>query len=33
MGHERGDIDTVYKDRYPEAVRDAAHKKIIKIKC
>lgn len=29
MGHERGDVDTIYKDRYPEAVRDAAHAKII----
>lgn len=29
MGHERGDIDTVYKDVYPEKVRDKSHKKII----
>lgn len=29
MGHERYDIDTIYKDKYPESVRDAAHKKII----
>lgn len=29
MGHERGDIDTVYKDKYPEAMRDAAHQKVI----
>ncbi|WP_405329583.1 phage integrase SAM-like domain-containing protein [Leeuwenhoekiella sp. LLG6367-2.1] len=29
MGHERDDIDTVYKDKYPEAVRDAAHRKVI----
>lgn len=29
MGHERDDIDTVYKDKYPEKVRDAAHLKII----
>lgn len=32
MGHERDDIDTVYKDKYPEAVRDAAHEKIIYFK-
>lgn len=31
MGHERNDIDTVYKDRYPESVRDASHGKIIGI--
>ena len=31
MGHERNDIDTVYKDKYPEKMRDKAHKKIIKI--
>ncbi|WP_424493946.1 tyrosine-type recombinase/integrase [Salinimicrobium sp. GXAS 041] len=29
MGHERNDIDTVYKDKYPEAERDAAQMKII----
>lgn len=29
MGHERNDVDTIYKDKYPEAVRDEAHKKII----
>ncbi|WP_121665271.1 tyrosine-type recombinase/integrase [Mesonia aquimarina] len=29
MGHERNDIDTVYKDKYPEAERDAAQLKII----
>lgn len=29
MGHERNDVDTIYKDKYPEAVRDAAHLKII----
>ncbi|WP_162558751.1 tyrosine-type recombinase/integrase [Robertkochia solimangrovi] len=28
MGHERGDIDTAYKDRYPEGVRDSALKEI-----
>jgi len=28
MGHERGDMDTVYKDLYPEGVRDAAQLKI-----
>jgi integrase len=29
MGHERNDIDTVYKDKYPEAERDAAQLEII----
>ena len=29
MGHERDDIDTIYKDKYPEAERDAAQLKII----
>lgn len=29
MGHERNDVDTIYKDKYPEAVRDEAHEKII----
>jgi hypothetical protein len=29
MGHERGDIDTVYKDLFPEKVRDEAQQKII----
>lgn len=29
MGHERNEIDTIYKDKYPEAVRDDAHQKII----
>lgn len=29
MGHERNDVDTIYKDRYPEAVRDEALFKII----
>ena len=29
MGHERNDVDTIYKDKYPEDVRDAAHLKII----
>jgi hypothetical protein len=29
MGHERSDIDTVYKDRFPEEVRDKEHFKII----
>lgn len=29
MGHERNDIDTVYKDKFQEAERDAAHWKII----
>jgi integrase len=29
MGHERNDIDTVYKDKYPEAQRDRAQRSII----
>lgn len=29
MGHERNDVDTIYKDKYPEAIRDAAQLKII----
>jgi len=29
MGHERDDIDTVYKDKFQEKERDAAHWKII----
>ncbi|HET8886791.1 MAG TPA: site-specific integrase [Salinimicrobium sp.] len=29
MGHERNEIDTVYKDKYPEAERDAAQLAII----
>mgnify|MGYP003385698418 CR=1 FL=1 len=29
MGHERNDVDTIYKDKYPEKTRDAAHLKII----
>jgi integrase len=29
MGHERNDVDTIYKDKYPENVRDLAHEKII----
>ncbi len=29
MGHERDDIDTVYKDKYPEKERDEAHWNII----
>jgi hypothetical protein len=29
MGHERKDVDTIYKDKYPENVRDLAHEKII----
>lgn len=32
MGHERDDMDTVYKDKYPEKVRDSAHLKIISLK-
>lgn len=31
MGHERTDIDTVYKDSFPEEVRDTAHWQIISI--
>ncbi|MDH7444646.1 site-specific integrase [Aquimarina sp. 2201CG14-23] len=30
MGHERNDIDTAYKDKFPEKIRDKVHKKIIK---
>lgn len=29
MGHERNDVDTIYKDKFPEKIRDAAHLKII----
>ena len=29
MGHERSDISTVYEDRFPENVRDAAHGKVV----
>ena len=29
MGHERNDVDTIYKDKYPQEVRDEAHLKII----
>lgn len=29
MGHERNDVDTIYKDKHPEKVRDDAHLKII----
>ena len=29
MGHERSDVDTIYKAKYPEEIRDEAHKKII----
>ena len=29
MGHERSDVDTIYKDRYPQRVRDEAHLKIV----
>lgn len=29
MGHERNDVDTIYKDKYPEKIRDAAHFKVI----
>lgn len=30
MGHERNDVDTIYKDSYPEDVRDKWHWNIIK---
>ena len=29
MGHERNDVDTIYKDKYPENVRDSAHLQVI----
>lgn len=29
MGHERSDVDTIYKAKYPQDIRDAAHLKII----
>jgi hypothetical protein len=29
MGHERDGVDTIYKDRYPQKIRDEAHEKII----
>lgn len=29
MGHERNDVDTIYKDKYPEKIRDEALLKII----
>jgi len=29
MGHERNDVDTIYKDKYPQEIRDAAQLKII----
>ncbi|QLE02913.1 phage integrase SAM-like domain-containing protein [Galbibacter sp. BG1] len=31
MGHERNDIDTAYKDKYPEKERDAAQKLILEL--
>ncbi len=31
MGHERDDIDTVYKDKFPEKIRDEGHWKIISL--
>ena len=31
MGHERNDVDMIYKDKYPEAERDAAQLKIINL--
>ncbi len=31
MGHERNEIDTVYKDKYPEAERNAVQLKIIDV--
>ncbi|TSE05207.1 tyrosine-type recombinase/integrase [Aquimarina algiphila] len=30
MGHERNDMDTVYKDKFPQKVKDKAHWEIIK---
>ena len=29
MGHERSDVDTIYKAKYPQDIRDTAHLKII----
>jgi len=29
MGHERNEIDTIYKDKYPQKIRDAAHLQIV----
>ncbi len=29
MGHERNDMDTVYKDKFPQSVKDKAHWRII----
>jgi integrase len=29
MGHERTDVDTIYKDKHPQEARDLAHLKII----
>lgn len=29
MGHERNDVDTIYKDKYPEKIRDTAYLKIV----
>lgn len=29
MGHERSEVDTIYKDRFPQKVRDQAHLKIV----
>lgn len=29
MGHERNDVDTIYKDKYPQKIRDSAQLKII----
>lgn len=31
MGHERSDVDTIYKDRYPQKIRDEAHLKIVSL--
>ena len=31
MGHERSDVDTIYKDKYPESERDAAQLEIINL--
>jgi site-specific recombinase XerD len=32
MGHERNDIDTIYKDKYPEAERDAMQEDVTSLK-
>jgi integrase len=32
MGHERNDIDTIYKDKYPEVERDAMQEDVTSLK-